>query len=116
MWEVLLYFMCVWRSSKKFLEVRCISNRVKIADNEWDMEGSILTLTAGVYEVIIYLRHNIKITGVVRPIKKGRLRGLWADIVRKLCGSQCTIRLSPYLPLGVIPFAVHPSSIPSGLS
>jgi adenosylhomocysteine nucleosidase/futalosine hydrolase len=35
-----------------FLELRSISNRVTIGDDEWDMEGAISALTRGLYKLI----------------------------------------------------------------
>ncbi len=48
------FFQVCLAEQQKFLEVRSISNRVKIGDDEWDMEGSIRALTAGLHKVIDY--------------------------------------------------------------
>lgn len=49
------FFQVCLAEGQKFLEVRSISNEVKIGDEEWDMEGSIRSLTAGLHKVIEYL-------------------------------------------------------------
>ena len=49
------FFQVCLAEQQKFLEVRSISNRVKIGDDQWDMEGSIRALTAGLHRVIDYL-------------------------------------------------------------
>ena len=49
------FFQVCLAERQKFLEVRSISNLVKIGDDEWDMEGSIRALTEGLYKVIDYL-------------------------------------------------------------
>jgi futalosine hydrolase len=38
-----------------FLQLRSISNQVKIGDDSWDMEGSILALTAGLHQLVNFL-------------------------------------------------------------
>lgn len=49
------FFQVCVAEQQKFLEVRSISNLVKIGDDEWDMEGSIRALTVGLHKVIDYL-------------------------------------------------------------
>jgi futalosine hydrolase len=49
------FFQVCLAEQQKFLEVRSISNLVKIGDGEWDMEGSIRALTAGLHKVIDHL-------------------------------------------------------------
>jgi adenosylhomocysteine nucleosidase/futalosine hydrolase len=49
------FFRVCLAEQQNFLEVRSISNLVKIGDEEWDMEGSIRALTAGLHKVIDYL-------------------------------------------------------------
>mgnify|MGYP003443138355 FL=1 len=49
------FFRVCLAEQQNFLEVRSISNLVKICDDEWDMEGSIRALTAGLHKVIDYL-------------------------------------------------------------
>lgn len=49
------FFQVCLAEQQKFLEVRSISNEVKIGDDDWNMEGSIQALTAGLHKVIDYL-------------------------------------------------------------
>ncbi len=49
------FFQVCLAEQQKFLEVRSISNQVKVGDDEWDMEGSIRALTVGLHKVIDYL-------------------------------------------------------------
>ena len=49
------FFQVCLAEQQKFLEMRSISNLVKIGDDQWDMEGSIRALTAGLHRVIDYL-------------------------------------------------------------
>ncbi|QLG89075.1 purine phosphorylase [Chitinibacter bivalviorum] len=49
------FFQVCLAEQQRFLEVRSISNQVKIGDDEWDFEGSIRQLTAGLHQVIDYL-------------------------------------------------------------
>lgn len=49
------FFQVCLAEQQKFLEIRSISNEVKIGDEDWDMEGSIRALTAGLHKVIDYL-------------------------------------------------------------
>jgi hypothetical protein len=46
------FFQVCLAEQQRFLEVRSISNLVKIGDDSWDMEGSIRALTAGLYKLI----------------------------------------------------------------
>jgi len=46
------FFQVCLAEQQKFLEVRSISNQVKIGDDNWDMERSIRALTEGLYKVI----------------------------------------------------------------
>lgn len=46
------FFQVCLAEQQKFLEVRSISNVVKIGDDDWDMEGSIRALSAGLYKVV----------------------------------------------------------------
>jgi futalosine hydrolase len=50
------FFQVCLAEQQKFLEVRSISNLVKIGDDDWDMEGSIRALTEGLHKVIEHLR------------------------------------------------------------
>ncbi len=49
------FFQVCLAEQQKFLEVRSISNLVKIGDDDWDMEGSIRALTVGLHKVVDYL-------------------------------------------------------------
>lgn len=49
------FFQVCLAEQQKFLEVRSISNVVKIGEDDWDMEGSIRALTAGLHNVTEYL-------------------------------------------------------------
>lgn len=49
------FFQVCLAEQQKFLEVRSISNLVKIGEDDWDMEGSIRSLTEGLYKVIDHL-------------------------------------------------------------
>lgn len=49
------FFQVCMFERQKFLELRSLSNKVKIGDDEWDMEGSIRALTAGLHRVIEHL-------------------------------------------------------------
>lgn len=49
------FFQVCLAEQQNFLEVRSISNLVKIGDDEWDMEGSIRALATGLHKVIDYL-------------------------------------------------------------
>lgn len=49
------FFQVCLAEQQKFLEVRSVSNLVKIGDDQWDMEGSIRTLTQGLHKVVDYL-------------------------------------------------------------
>ncbi|MET0357783.1 MAG: hypothetical protein ABW044_13455 [Cellvibrio sp.] len=48
------YQVCL-AEQQKFLQVRSISNVVKIGDENWDMEGAIRSLTKGLHKVIDFL-------------------------------------------------------------
>lgn len=49
------FFQVCLAEKQKFLQVRSISNVVKIGDEDWDMEGSILSLTKGLHKVVDFL-------------------------------------------------------------
>jgi adenosylhomocysteine nucleosidase/futalosine hydrolase len=49
------FFQVCLAEQQKFLEVRSVSNLVKIGDDQWDMEGSIRALTEGLHKVVDYL-------------------------------------------------------------
>ncbi|GGY64240.1 hypothetical protein GCM10011613_05000 [Cellvibrio zantedeschiae] len=49
------FFQVCLAEQQGFLEVRSISNVVRIGDDDWDMEGSIRILTEGLHKLIDYL-------------------------------------------------------------
>ncbi|RYY01866.1 MAG: purine phosphorylase [Gammaproteobacteria bacterium] len=49
------FFQVCLAERQKFLQLRSISNVVKIGDEDWDMEGSIRSLTTGLHKLIDYL-------------------------------------------------------------
>lgn len=49
------FFQVCLAEEQKFLQLRSISNVVKIGDENWDMEGSIRSLTKGLHKVIDFL-------------------------------------------------------------
>jgi|SRR4051812_16929612 len=49
------FFQVCLAEQQKFLQLRSISNVVKIGDEDWDMEGSIRSLTTGLHKLIDYL-------------------------------------------------------------
>ena len=49
------FFQVCLAEKQKFLQVRSISNVVKIADEDWDMEGSTRALAKGLHKVLDYL-------------------------------------------------------------
>lgn len=53
--EGVAFFQVCLAEQQKFLEVRSISNEVKIGDDAWDMQGSVRALTAGLHKVVDYL-------------------------------------------------------------
>jgi futalosine hydrolase len=46
------FFQVCLAQKQAFLELRSISNRVAIGDDDWDMEGAISALTAGLHQLI----------------------------------------------------------------
>jgi nucleoside phosphorylase len=53
------YRVCT-AEQQPFLQVRSISNLVKIGNDDWDMEGSILALTAGLHQIIDVLLARVE--------------------------------------------------------
>jgi futalosine hydrolase len=49
------FFQVCLAENQKFLQVRSISNVVKIGDEDWDMEGATRSLTKGVHRVVDFL-------------------------------------------------------------
>lgn len=52
------FFQVCLAEQQKFLEIRSISNLVKIGDDNWDMEGSIRALTSALDRLVDYLLAN----------------------------------------------------------
>jgi adenosylhomocysteine nucleosidase/futalosine hydrolase len=46
------FFHVCLQEKQKFLELRAISNMVKIGDDNWDMQGSVLALTNGLHRLL----------------------------------------------------------------
>ena len=46
------FFHVCLQEQQKFLELRAISNIVKIGDDNWDMPGSVLALTNGLHQLL----------------------------------------------------------------
>jgi futalosine hydrolase len=54
------FFHVCLEEKQKFLELRAISNMVKIGDDNWDMQGSVLALTSKLHHLIELLIQNQK--------------------------------------------------------
>lgn len=52
------FFQVCLNEQQKFLEIRSISNVVKIGDDDWDMDGSIRALTSALGRLVDYLLAN----------------------------------------------------------
>ena len=50
------FFHTCLQEQQRFLEIRAISNLVKIGDDDWDMQGSVRALTEGLHQLITLLR------------------------------------------------------------
>lgn len=50
------FFHVCLQEQQRFLELRAISNVVQIGDDNWDMQGSVRALTAGLHRLIDYLQ------------------------------------------------------------
>lgn len=50
------FFHTCLQERQRFLEIRAISNVVKIGDDGWDMQGSVRALTDGLHQLITLLR------------------------------------------------------------
>jgi futalosine hydrolase len=46
------FFYACLQHDQPFLQLRAISNIVRIGDNDWDMQGAVRALTAGVHQLI----------------------------------------------------------------
>lgn len=49
------FFQVCLAEQQKFLQVRSISNPVEIGNEDWDMEGSVRALAAGLHKVVDFL-------------------------------------------------------------
>lgn len=49
------FFQVCTLEGQKFLQLRSISNQVKIGGDEWDMEGSVRALTNGLHKLVNHL-------------------------------------------------------------
>lgn len=56
------FFHVCLQENQRFIELRAISNLVKIGDDNWDMQGSVLALTNGLHTLIDLLRRQTKHT------------------------------------------------------
>lgn len=52
------FFHICQLEKQKFLELRSVSNYVKIGDDQWDMLGSVQAMTAGLHQLINHLQTN----------------------------------------------------------
>ena len=50
------FFHVCQEEKQRFLELRAISNHVRIGNDQWDMQGSVRAMTEGLYELIALLR------------------------------------------------------------
>lgn len=50
------FFHVCQQEQQRFLELRAVSNLVKIGDDGWDMQGSVTALTAGLHRLVDYLQ------------------------------------------------------------
>lgn len=50
------FFYTCLKEGQRFLQIRSISNVVKIGDHDWDMHGSVAALTAGLHQLIDLLQ------------------------------------------------------------
>ena len=50
------FFHTCLQEQQRFLEIRAISNLVKIGDDDWDMQGSVRALAEGLHQLITLLR------------------------------------------------------------
>lgn len=57
------FFQVCIAENQPFLQVRTVSNKVQIGDDQWDMAGSIQKLTDGLHKVIEHLLLEGKIDG-----------------------------------------------------
>ncbi len=50
------FFYVCQQENQRFLELRAVSNLVKIGDDQWDMQGSVRAMTDGLHQLIGLLR------------------------------------------------------------
>jgi futalosine hydrolase len=50
------FFHVCQQENQRFLELRSVSNLVKIGDDQWDMQGSVRAMTDGLHQLIALLR------------------------------------------------------------
>ncbi|MFZ6750873.1 hypothetical protein [Undibacterium sp. Ren11W] len=50
------FFHVCQQENQRFIELRAISNLVQIGDDQWDMQGSVRAMTAGLHQLIALLR------------------------------------------------------------
>ena len=50
------FFYVCKQENQRFLELRAVSNQVKIGDDQWDMPGSVRAMTDGLHQLISLLR------------------------------------------------------------
>lgn len=53
------FFHVCQQEQQGFLEIRAISNNVNVENDEWDMQGSVKALTAGLHTLIDHLQQSI---------------------------------------------------------
>ncbi|MCX7218196.1 MAG: hypothetical protein NTY70_04430 [Burkholderiales bacterium] len=51
------FFHVCQQENQRFLELRAVSNLVKIGDDQWDMQGSVRAMTDGLHQLIALLRN-----------------------------------------------------------
>lgn len=52
------FFHVCQQENQRFLELRAVSNLVKIGDDQWDMQGSVRAMTDGLHQLIALLRNG----------------------------------------------------------
>lgn len=52
------FFHVCQQENQRFLELRAVSNLVKIGDDQWDMPGSVRAMTDGLHQLITLLRNQ----------------------------------------------------------
>lgn len=54
------FFYVCQQENQRFLELRAVSNLVKIGDDQWDMQGSVRAMTDGLHQLIALLRKPVQ--------------------------------------------------------